>query len=164
MLVAVSEGAQWGWFWDCQKPPTKQLHSGISGHCSNEGLLLRECSWEHEAKRDTSPFFLHPASFSPDPNRKQLEKQEGSMWSSSSPSITAQCIEWMDLELKDNNLITAAGTFVSSSHNLCFDYMVQPQWTVKGSLRKTSKYNSFIHSFIHRTHIFECHTYTLYWR
>lgn len=41
------------------------------------------------------------------------------------PSITDQCIEWVDLELKDNNLITGAGAFVSSSHNLCFGYMVQ---------------------------------------
>lgn len=64
-----------------------------------------------------------------------------------SPGVTEQRIERVNLELRDNNLMTGAGAFVSSSHNLCFGYMVQPQWNLKGSLRETSEYNPFIHWF-----------------
>lgn len=55
-------------------------------------------------------------------------------------------IEWVDLELRNNNLITGTGAFVSSSHNLCFGYMVQPQRNLKGSTQKDLRVQS-IHWF-----------------
>ena len=62
-------------------------------------------------------------------------------------SITEQGIERVDLELRDSNLITGARASVSSSHDLCLGYIVQPQWNLTGSLRETSKYSPFIHRF-----------------
>lgn len=83
-----------------KKKATKQLDFGISGHCLNEGLLLREYAWEQEAKRGTSPFFFHPTSLPltpptarahQSPTGSSWQKQEGGM-QSPSPSITEQCI------------------------------------------------------------------------
>lgn len=134
------------------KKPVRQLDFGTSGCCPNEELLLRRYSWEWEAKRGTSPFFLHPASLplAPPTGRAQQEAagKARRRYAESQPlHHRAVYIERVDLELRDSNLITGAGAFVSSSHHLCFGYMVQPQWNLKGSLRETSKYNPFIHWF-----------------
>ena len=98
------------------EPVATTLNRAVS-----KGMLLGLGSQEAQVLSSSSG---QPPSSSP-----YWQSPAGSSWQgrkvySLSPDITEQCIERVDLELRDNNLITGTGDFVSISHDLCLGNMV----------------------------------------
>lgn len=118
----------------------------------NEGLFLRGCLRAQEVEGGSPPLRLRPTGLPPAPPtgrvRQGVSGKAGRRCAEPRRGITEQYIETVASGLRDNNFITGEGAFVSSSHHLCFSYVVQPQWNFDGSLRETSEYNLFVPSLL----------------